>query len=117
MSDPYARLIEVAAQLVQGQLVPRLPEGMDWYISTPSAERRRLREESEKIADLHKDVAIEVRKAADLLVAERDRFREALQSLLNEMALDYGFLDKYDVYQVTKGEVERARAALEKAGV
>lgn len=49
----------------------------------------------------------------DALAAERDRLREALQSLLNEMALEYDYLSKYDVYQVTKGEVERARAALD----
>jgi hypothetical protein len=44
--------------------------------------------------------------------AEIRRLRAALQSLLREMALDYSSLPDYDVYQVTKGEVQRARAAL-----
>lgn len=38
--------------------------------------------------------------------------RTELQDLLNEMALDYDGASSYDVYQITKGEVERAKAWL-----
>lgn len=45
------------------------------------------------------------------LLEDIARLRKALIGLLCEMSLDYS-LPSYDVYQVTKGEVDAARAAL-----
>jgi hypothetical protein len=119
MSDPYGKLLEVAARLARGQLVPWPPEGTEWYITTPAAERRRLREESERAADRHKDAAITVRQSADLLAAERDRLRKLLwvaQGILSECDGDYNnprFTDRHG----TGSRITACLAALEQEGI
>ena len=68
--DIKSRLIEHAAMLVTGKLLPHI-DTEHWYRSTPMAERRQITDAMEAAADRHRELAIQIRDLANRLSVEQ----------------------------------------------
>jgi hypothetical protein len=62
--EVHSVLIELAAKLVRGELLPPIDTD-NWYVSTPRAERRRIREAMDETHERHKDLAVSIKRLTE----------------------------------------------------